>query len=84
MNGFAAHFRQPVIVFLSANWIRMTDEMYFVFVEEVWDGIEPFIEHFDLNIIHVVASSAKINAFADFIRLLGKGRNMKDQAEEGK
>lgn len=59
----------------------MADEVDFVFVEEVGDGVEPFVEDFDLNVIDIVAAPAEIDAFAYFILLLGKGRNRKEKAE---
>jgi len=59
----------------------MADEVDFVFVEEVWNGVEPFVEDFDLNIIDVVAASSEIDAFAYFIVLLGKGCKRKEKAE---
>ena len=66
MHRLTTHPRKPFVVSLPSNIIGVTDKLDLVFLQKVWDGIEPARKHACLRFIHVITATAKENAFADF------------------
>lgn len=65
-----AHFGKPFIVFLSPDWVGVTDQLNIIFVQNIGNRIQPMVKFGDLLLSDVIAATSEINAFADLVSLL--------------